>query len=666
MFSKILIANRGEIACRIARTCSEMGIATVAVYSSVDAAALHVRMCNEAVHIGPAPSKDSYLNIENILAAAIETEAEAIHPGYGFLSENPRLVEACADSGIVFIGPSAENITAMGSKSQAKATMAAAGVPVLPGYEGEDQDDQVLLRAAEKTGFPVLIKAVSGGGGKGMRVVDHADAFLDALASVRREALSSFADDRVLIEQFLPAARHVEVQVFGDSLGNVVHLHERDCTLQRRHQKVIEEAPAPGLRDDTREALHRAGVAAASAIAYQGAGTVEFLLGPDEQFYFMEMNTRLQVEHPVTEMITGTDLVAWQIRIAAGEPLPLQQEDIVALGSAMEARVYAESPSNQFLPSTGALTVFNGPDTGEHCRLDSGVQQGDELSPYYDPMIAKLITFGGTREKARVRLQHALTQIDIVGIDHNVSFLHRLLDLSEFRSGEISDGYHTEVIAEKLASILSDNNNIPAALIAVAMLKASASATDRDDDVWYPRDHIVGWRLNMHSDRIVELEHNESRYIITVRDTPKGMRVSVGDDSFELKLIAISGQSLSFRTGVVSFTMRYYAFENGISIHCDGTTEFIRFVDRSSGDEDETGVDSDLEAPMPGIIIAVNVTAGDTVECGQVLMVMEAMKMEHSITAPRAGTVVEVFYGVGEQVMQGTPVLILSDSDADE
>jgi 3-methylcrotonyl-CoA carboxylase alpha subunit len=639
VFERILIANRGEIACRVARTARRLGISTVAVYSDADAHALHVRECDVAVRIGPAPARESYLDGEAILEAARRTGAQAVHPGYGFLSENAEFAEACAAAGLVFIGPPPEAIRAMGSKSAAKALMAAAGVPLVPGYHGVSQDIALLKAEAARIGYPVLIKASAGGGGKGMRIVEQPDDFEERLASCRREALASFGDDRVLIERYLERPRHVEIQVFADRHGHCVHLFERDCSSQRRHQKVIEEAPAPHMTPERRRRMGAAAVAAARAVGYVGAGTVEFIVphaaaagaADAQDFFFMEMNTRLQVEHPVTEMITGLDLVEWQLRVAAGETLPLAEDQLHIRGHAIEARIYAEDPSTGFLPSIGTLHHLAMPAPGPHVRIDTGVAQGDAITPYYDPMIAKLVAWDVSREQAIERLREALAAFRIVGVENNVEFLHRLASSQVFRDGRVDTGY-----IEREGLALTAPSPVPQAAwhaaASVASLAHSAlppePARARPRTAW---DSVGGWRLNGRGSRLVTLRAaNEERIV----------RVEYGADD------AAPAASVDV-------------------VRRDGTCHVFlgaqRFVlqlvdplaDARPADADDAGVAS----PMPGKVAAILVKEGDTVAKGAPLMVLEAMKMEYTVRAPESGTVKAFRYALGEQVPAGAPLL---------
>jgi len=620
VFAKLLIANRGEIACRIARTARRMGIRTVAVYSDADAKAAHVAACDEAVHIGGSRPQESYLRGDVILEAAKHTGADAVHPGYGFLSENADFAAACARAGITFIGPTPEAIEAMGSKSAAKALMEKAGVPLTPGYHGDRQEPDYLLTQAEHIGFPVLIKAVAGGGGKGMRRVDRAADFTTALASCRREAAASFTDDRVLVEKYLTSARHIEVQVFGDNHGSIVHLFERDCSVQRRHQKVIEEAPAPGMTAERRRQMGEAAVAAARAVDYRGAGTVEFIVA-DDAFYFMEMNTRLQVEHPVTEMITGLDLVEWQLRVAAGEPLPRSQADLCVTGHAIEARVYAEDPSRDFLPSIGRLDHLVSPEESAAVRVDTGVRAGDEITPYYDPMIAKLIVHGATRGEAIARMRAALAQYQIVGVRTNVEFLGRLMSAPAFVDARLD----TALIERE-----RDHLFAPHAVPTDAMWNVAIQAiwrAQRGPGVRHsPWDDQRGWSLGARGERRWKLREGEVEREIAVRPSD----------------------------GAVSA-----AFVRGKEVHvfADGEHRVFEWTDPYLPASEHAEAHGGLRATMPGRVLVVHVKAGDEVAKGAPLVVLEAMKMEQTITAPSAGKIDRVLCDVGDQVREGAELL---------
>ncbi|WP_293700555.1 MULTISPECIES: acetyl/propionyl/methylcrotonyl-CoA carboxylase subunit alpha [unclassified Sphingopyxis] len=630
MITSLLIANRGEIACRIIRTAREMGIRTVAVYSDADAQALHVRQADEAVHIGPSPARESYLVGEKIIAAAQATGAEAIHPGYGFLSENAAFAQAVIDAGLIWVGPNPASITAMGLKDAAKKLMAEAGVPVTPGYMGENQDPAFLAERAAEIGYPVLIKAVAGGGGKGMRKVDAAPDFIDALASCQREAAASFGNDHVLIEKYILTPRHIEVQVFGDTHGNVVHLFERDCSLQRRHQKVIEEAPAPGMDKVTREALCAAAVRAAQAVDYVGAGTIEFIADASEglradRIWFMEMNTRLQVEHPVTEEITGVDLVEWQLRVASGEPIPLRQEELAIKGWAMEARLYAEDPAKGFLPSVGRLDYFSLPRLyrGKRFRVETGVQEGDAISPYYDPMIAKLVTWGEDRAAAIANLREMAEDVRCWPVKTNAGFLYLALSDNAFEVGKVDTG----LIAREGEKLIPDAEAPEAVLQAVTHLVVDNSLGGGATDIretWLKTDHgawsNVGFRLNR---------------------TPASTMVRLEEGGLVYE-IAFQDRSIDHCPWVERLGDGWVVTEHGV------TRLFHEY--RASGNAAGGASDGAILSPMPGKVITVEVAAGDTVTKGQKLLTLEAMKMEHSLTAPFDGVVAELNATAGAQV----------------
>ncbi|WP_120717498.1 acetyl/propionyl/methylcrotonyl-CoA carboxylase subunit alpha [Tsuneonella amylolytica] len=616
MITKLLIANRGEIACRIIRTAREMGIATVAVYSDADAKALHVRSADEAVHIGPSPAAESYLVGEKIIAAAKETGADAIHPGYGFLSENAGFARDVIDAGLIWVGPKPASIEAMGLKDAAKKLMRAAGVPVTPGYEGEDQSPERLKQEVDAIGYPVLIKAVAGGGGKGMRKVDAPEDFEAALQSCRREAAASFGNDEVLLEKWITSPRHIEVQVFGDAHGNVVHLFERDCSLQRRHQKVIEEAPAPGMDEATREAICAAAVRAAKAVDYEGAGTIEFIADASEglradRIFFMEMNTRLQVEHPVTEEITGVDLVEWQLRIASGETLPLSQEELSIDGWAVEARLYAEDPTSGFLPSTGPLELLDLPD--HLLRVETGVDEGDAVSPFYDPMIAKLVARGETREEAMLDLASGLYGLRVWPVKTNAAFLLACLQDPTFRRGEMTTGLIGER-GDDLTAI-EPVNEAEWKLGAMALFAPYFAAADKR--AAGPWSGAMGFRLNAPGDPHITVQHRGETRRINLEDSTdvRGFAAPVAEGA------------LAYREGH-PFLFTLPRFDGGHASKHDG----------------------DIVAPMPGKVIAVDVVEGDAVTAGQRLLVLEAMKMEHALTAPFDGTVSGLAVSAGSQV----------------
>ncbi|QGZ64000.1 acetyl/propionyl/methylcrotonyl-CoA carboxylase subunit alpha [Paraburkholderia acidisoli] len=661
MFDKILIANRGEIACRVAATCRRLGIRSVAVYSDADANAKHVAACDEAVHIGEAAAAQSYLRVERIIEAARATGAQAIHPGYGFLSENEDFARACEAAGIVFIGPPVGAIAAMGSKAAAKALMHAAAVPLVPGYHGDDQDAALLQREADAMGYPVLLKASAGGGGKGMRVVERSEDFAAALASCKREAASSFGNDRVLIEKYLTRPRHVEVQVFADQHGGAVYLFDRDCSVQRRHQKVLEEAPAPGLADDVRRAMGEAAVAAARAVQYVGAGTVEFIMTGGD-FYFMEMNTRLQVEHPVTEMITGLDLVEWQLRVAAGEPLPLEQSQLSVTGHALEARIYAENPARGFLPSTGTLKHVRMPEgvefrLGANVRIDSGVREGDTITPFYDPMIAKLIVHGATRTDALARMTRALEQCEVVGPHTNVEFLHRLVTCEPFASADLDTGLierHHEALFAPQPQPLRE-----ALALACAALLAREGATAAGASPWQA---LAQWRLNSGFAQTFNWRDVATdTALVSAFAQDKGEQTLAFEGRAERYTWWRGAHAGEFGAtlGDTRVTGRVFIDGDVFHVFCLGTAMAFEWQNLLAHAADAEHGEGRLTAPMPGKVIAVLVEPGAMVEKGAPLIVMEAMKMEHTIGAPTAGKVTEVLYGVGDQVADGAQLLVL-------
>jgi 3-methylcrotonyl-CoA carboxylase alpha subunit len=643
MFRSLLVANRGEIAIRVMRTAKRMGLRTIAVYSDVDANAAHVAAADEAYRIGPAAPRESYLNIEAILTAAKESGAEAIHPGYGFLSENAAFAEACAAAKIAFVGPPPEAIRAMGLKDRAKALMTKAGVPVVPGYLGEDQSPTLLAAEAAKIGFPVLIKAVAGGGGKGMRKVDAAGEFAAALDGAKREAKSAFGDDRVLIEKYVSRPRHIEMQVFGDTKGNAVHLFERDCSLQRRHQKVIEEAPAPGMTAAMRAKMGEAAVKAAKAVGYVGAGTVEFIADASEglredRFWFMEMNTRLQVEHPVTEAITGFDLVEWQLRVAAGEPLPKRQNDIHARGHAIEARLYAEDPDKGFLPSVGKLEILHLPEGRDGIRVDAGVRQGDEVTIFYDPMIAKVIAWDETREGAAAKLAAALANTEVAGVRTNAGFLVRALREADFVAGEIDTGF----IERHGVKLMPVRSGPPLHILARAasFIVEERAVLHRGGDPWGAQD---GFRLAGGSIETIEFLVGEKKAAVKIAHRRGGgMGVSIDGREFDTYTHAASAARLS---------------SGAIVVMEAGETWMLSLYDPFAA-ADAVGAATDrVSTPMPGKIVQVLVKAGDAVKRGQPLAVLEAMKMEHTLSAPADAKVASVDVAPGDQVTDGTTVV---------
>ena len=651
MFSKILIANRGEIACRVIRTARRMGIGTVAVYSDADAKAMHVAMADQSVRIGSAAAKESYLLGERIIAAAQTRGAQAIHPGYGFLSENADFALACEQAGVVFIGPPASAIRAMGSKSAAKALMDTAGVPLVPGYHGDDQDPALLQREADRIGYPLLIKASAGGGGKGMRTVNASVEFHPALASCMREAANAFGDDKVLLERYVTRPRHIEIQVFADTHGNAVYLFERDCSVQRRHQKVLEEAPAPGMTAARRAQMGAAAVAAATAIGYVGAGTVEFIADQSGTFHFMEMNTRLQVEHPVTEMITGEDLVEWQLRVAFGERLPKLQSELAITGHALEARIYAEDPDRGFLPATGRIAQLALPATNPQVRVDTGVRSGDEISPFYDPMIAKLIVWGEDRAAACARMRAALADFHVVGLTTNIAFLERTVASRAFASADLDTALIERSRAELFPAATAASDALLAIAAAVALNRSTPFSAPADPhSPWAAND---GWCLNGAPTRAVTLadgtQHERvefGRGTIHLRGRTQPFQAIGKDDRWQVWL------------GAESHTARVFIDADMLHISTRGERRIILVVDplaQTFATDDRHG--GGLTAPMPGKIIALLVKAGQAVERGAPLIVMEAMKMEHTIVATSAGTVDELLFAVGEQVTDGAPLV---------
>jgi 3-methylcrotonyl-CoA carboxylase alpha subunit len=709
MFKKILIANRGEIACRVAATARRLGVRTVAVYSDADANAKHVLACDEAVHIGAAAPRESYLRGDRVIAAALATGAQAVHPGYGFLSENAGFAQACADAGLVFIGPPPAAIEAMGLKAESKRLMEQAGVPLVPGYHGAGQDPQMLREEADRIGYPVLIKASAGGGGKGMRIVTKHEAFDAALASCQREAINSFGSDAVLIERYVTRPRHIEIQVFGDTHGNCVYLFERDCSVQRRHQKVLEESPAPGLSEARRAEMGAAAVAAAKAVGYVGAGTVEFIAEPiettpapgtgpnggpggDLRFFFMEMNTRLQVEHPVTEAITGVDLVEWQLRIASGEPLPLQQHELRRRGHAIEARICAENPESNFLPATGTLQVARWPAhvafarnaDGEALhnpapvRIDAGVGEGDAVLPHYDSMIAKLIVWGADRAQALARLDAALAATHIVGLHTNVAFLRRVAASASFANADLDTA-----LIERERAVLFGAPPLPIE-VAAAGVVAHALAAERaleTADPWSRRD---GWRLHGSAARRFDLEAGGTHHVFTLERSAAGQTLVCGAQRWPLVTASRAGrpghaahdvahdnlqrerhhemhhEMHDVTLGERRLSLAVYATGERFSVFApDGSAvvdEFDPIAHAADGAHEAGG----LAAPMPGKVVAFLAKAGDTVRQGQPLAVMEAMKMEHTIAAPRDGTIAELLYAVGDQVSEGGELLRLA------
>jgi 3-methylcrotonyl-CoA carboxylase alpha subunit len=652
VFGKILIANRGEIACRVMRTARRLGIRTVAVHSDIDRDALHVRAADQARRI------ESYLDIAQVIAAARESGAGAIHPGYGFLAENAEFAAACRAAGMVFIGPSAEAIAAMGDKAAAKRLMEKAGVPLVPGYHGESQDAGALEKEAVRIGFPVLIKPSAGGGGKGMKVVSDKASFGRELEASKREAKSAFGDDRVLIERYLERPRHIEVQVFGDTKGNVVHLFERDCSVQRRHQKILEEAPAPNFA--RKKEICAAAIAAAKAIAYTGAGTVEFIAEQDGRFYFMEMNTRLQVEHPVTEMITGLDLVEWQLRVAAGEPLPLAEKDISSRGHAIEARIYAEDPARDFLPATGTIVHLAFPERGPRVRIDTGVEAGAQITPSYDPMIAKLVVHGSTRASALGRLQQALAAVEIAGVTTNVGFLRRVVASRAFASAELDTG-----LIERNRNELFEQKALGVQLLAAAAFaelaeeeRAARSRAAASGDPHSPWHRVDGWRLNEDSHHDLVFTEGPATHPVRLLFLEAGLRVVVNGRTYSLSGETLPGGGLLVRLDGQAFKARAVRQERDWHVFCDGEYRRLSLLQELAATDEHAGVGT-LAAPMPGKVIKVMARAGAKVTKGEALLILEAMKMEHTIAAPADGVVKEIHYAEGEQVLEGAELVTL-------
>ncbi|HEY9031469.1 MAG TPA: acetyl/propionyl/methylcrotonyl-CoA carboxylase subunit alpha [Kangiella sp.] len=665
MFTKILIANRGEIACRVIKTAKKLGIKTVAVYSEADKDAMHVAMADEAVYLGPAPARESYLKGELIIEACKRTGAQAVHPGYGFLSENADFAKALAENDIEFIGPPEGAIIAMGSKSAAKEIMEEAKVPLVKGYHGENQDGDFLKSQADEIGYPVIIKATAGGGGKGMRIVWKEEDFASSLASCKRESAASFSDDKVLVEKYITKPRHVEIQVFADKHGNAVHLFERDCSVQRRHQKVIEEAPAPGLSEDTRSKMGQVAIRAAQAIGYVGAGTVEFLYDEDESFYFMEMNTRLQVEHPVTEKITGQDLVEWQLKVAAGQELPMQQDELSINGHAFEVRIYAEDPNQDFLPATGTLLHLNTPEESDYVRIDTGVTQGDSVSVHYDPMIAKLIVWDQNRNAALARLRGALAQYQVVGLTTNVPFLSALAHSQGFEDLDLDtnfiERYKDDLILDEEAA---DDDTLVAAAVYQLLKREQVAAENaaHSDDPYSPWHTVNGWRLNTDNHHNFEYLDkvdgiaNDVEVIVHFRD--KGYLLDLPSGELPVHSATLNDHILRLDANGKRFNATVVDDGANLHIFIHGHYKVLEKVERGlAGDSEDAG--GSLTAPMPGTVIEVLVSEGDHVESGQPLVILEAMKMEHTINAPTAGVVSEVHYAAGDLVDDGAELLSL-------
>lgn len=660
MIKKILIANRGEIACRIIRTAKTLGIATVAVYSDQDNDALFVQQADQAFHIGPAPSSESYLKIDTIIQVAKQAEADAIHPGYGFLAENSEFALACENNNIIFIGPKPQSIEDMGSKSKAKQIMAKADVPLIPGYYGKDQSLENLQTEADKIGYPLLIKASKGGGGKGMRLIEASADFAAGLAACQREAKKSFADSEVLLEKYLVNPRHIEIQVFADQHNNCVYLFDRDCSIQRRHQKVIEEAPSPNLPGKLREQMGGTAVKAALSIGYIGAGTFEFLVDADHNFYFMEMNTRLQVEHPVTEMITGTDLVAWQIQIANGEQLPCKQSNLNINGHAIEVRLYAEDPNNDFLPSTGRIAHLRFPQASDHVRIDSGIQEADLISPYYDPMLAKLIVWDQTREACLQKLQHALAEVAVVGVKTNNLFLHELIQHPEFQAANIN----THFIEDHSADLFKQTTDSKTESLALATLYTLLQQDQQqqfynqsNNDITSPWGISDAWRLNTQQQQTIEFIYANELYAV---------QVNYLNSSYSLEIpgaepITVKGElkqhELNAELNSEKQTVSVIQNANELNILGFGFHHILSLQDLQTLDEQNEDLANRFSAPMPGTIIAIHVEPGETIQAGTPLITLEAMKMEHTMTAPQDGAVTKFNVKPGDLVTEGSLLL---------
>lgn len=649
MFTKILIANRGEIGCRVIATAKKLGISTVAVYSDADKNAQHVKQADEAVYIGASPPTQSYLQIDKIINAAKATGAQAIHPGYGFLSENDQFAQACADNGIVFIGPPVSAILDMGLKATSKALMEKAGVPLTPGYHGTNQDADFLKQQADTIGYPLLIKASAGGGGKGMRLVEKSEDFVELLDSCRAEAKSSFGNTDVLIERYVINPRHVEVQVFGDAHGNYVHLYERDCSVQRRHQKVIEEAPAPNISEDKLAIMRQAAIDAARAVNYVGAGTVEFIVEQDGTAYFMEMNTRLQVEHPVTEMVTGVDLVEWQLRVASGEPLPKSQDQITCQGHAMEARIYAEIPEDGYLPAIGKITHLSPPTLNARVRVDSGVIEGDEISTFYDPMIAKLITYGDDRTQCLVQMHHALNDFHVGGLGNNIAFLDRIVRSEAFSSATLDTG----LIAKNESELLT-RDEVRSEEVVMAAVISFLLQLDQSKSPWYDRPL---WRSNIVMTQTVEFEHADQSLVIEMRQAGDDYEVHVNGETIHLDATLLSNTSAEI---IIDGKRQIVPFYHDTTHHKGNLTLFRRanafvFAPKAVnyGADDDADAAGGLKAMMPGMVTAVMVEKGQSVKKDETLLTLEAMKITYTIKAPADGIVQEVFFGVGDQLAAG-------------
>ncbi|MGE8558410.1 MAG: acetyl-CoA carboxylase biotin carboxylase subunit [Acinetobacter sp.] len=650
MFEKILIANRGEIACRVIRSAKKLGIATVAVYSDADAQSQHVKLADEAIYIGESPAAQSYLQIDRIIQAAVKTGAQAIHPGYGFLSENDQFAEACQAHNITFIGPPVAAILAMGLKATSKALMEKAGVPLTPGYHGINQDADFLKQQADGIGYPVLIKASAGGGGKGMRLVESSEDFLGSLASCKSEAKSSFGNDEVLIERYVINPRHIEVQVFGDSHGNYVHLFERDCSVQRRHQKVLEEAPAPLVAQDKLDAMRQAAIDAARAVDYVGAGTVEFIVEQDGTAYFMEMNTRLQVEHPVTEMITDVDLVEWQLRVAFGEPLPKQQDQLKIHGHAIEARVYAEEPEKGFIPAIGQISYLHYPEQNQHVRVDSGIVQGDEISSYYDPMIAKLIVWGENREAALLQMHHALGQFHVDGLGNNIAFLDRIIRCDSFKNAKLDTNLIQREDEFLFKNIQSLQPELVVATALTELLLRFSKNKPASNPVWQSE---TLWRVNISPSYAIKLKLDEALFQVNLSAEKEGFVAEYQGEKFHISGQLFNSNTAHFKINGKQDKIAFSQNAHGLTIFKNGQSHKFAYLNQKFSSEDAQSTEGNLKAPMPGVITQVLVAANDQVKKDDVLMTLEAMKMEYSIRAPHDGIIAASYFQAGDQVKAG-------------
>ncbi|MGS5405428.1 acetyl/propionyl/methylcrotonyl-CoA carboxylase subunit alpha [Acinetobacter junii] len=649
MFEKILIANRGEIACRVIRTAKKLGIATVAVYSDADAHAQHVKLADEAIYIGQSPATQSYLQVDRIIQAAIDTGSQAIHPGYGFLSENDQFALACQQHNICFIGPPVDAILAMGLKATSKALMEKAGVPLTPGYHGTNQDAEFLKQQADRIGYPVLIKASAGGGGKGMSLVERSEDFLHSLASCKREAKSSFGNYDVLIERYVIQPRHIEVQVFGDTHGNYVHLFERDCSVQRRHQKVLEEAPAPQMPSEKLDAMRQAAIDAARAVNYVGAGTVEFIVEQDGTAYFMEMNTRLQVEHPVTEMITGEDLVEWQLRVAYGEPLPKLQHELKIHGHALEARIYAEEPEKGFLPAIGKIDYLRYPTQNQYVRVDSGIVEGDEITTFYDPMIAKLIVWGKNREAALIQMQHALSQFHVDGLGNNIAFLEKIVRCDSFKQAKLD----TNLIQREEQFLFSPANTKPEFVVATAFiefLSQMQSNQSTQKQLWLAQPL---WRSNVSYQHSIKLNYLNQNIQIKFSAAEQGFNAEFNGQQYHITGQLTDQHSANIQIGGIQQKLAFNRGVQGITLFNAGQSYKFSYIRQDYNQTDGQSEQGHLKAPMPGVVTQLLVGANHTVKKDDVLLTLEAMKMEYTIRAPKDGVILDAYFQVGDQVKAG-------------